>query len=142
MNNRARIICKRYEIRIRIEWAPPSPRFRSGRAFKRRATAKRAGTETPIHRGYPISELREFIATPSPRACCPGAAAGLGLPVGLNYCRNPPKPFKLLARLRISTSSTLKTRDTAWRRSLPACRITCIFSNAEQFINGVLARRR
>lgn len=59
-------------------------------------TAKRAGAETRIHRGYPISELWEFIATPSPRACCRGAAAGSGFPNGLNYCRDPPKPSKLL----------------------------------------------
>jgi len=54
MNNRARITHERCETLV---FALNGESFRSERAFKRRAAAKRAGAETLIRRGYPISEL-------------------------------------------------------------------------------------
>lgn len=103
---------------------------RNAHLSKACATARRAGAETLIRRGYPISELWEFIATLSPRACCRGAAAGLGLPSGLNYYRDPPKPSKLLVPATDQHLEHLKDVNTSNRRASSGI---YTFSNTEQF---------
>lgn len=61
-------------------------------------------------------------------------AAGLGLPSGLNYCRDPPKPSKLLVPATDQHLEHLKDVNTSSRRAPSGI---YIFSNAEQFTRTI-----
>lgn len=124
-------IYKRYETRIRIQMESSSTW--SVRLSDARRDAKQAGAELRIRRGYPISELWEFIATPSPRAYCRGAAASSGLPSGLNYCQDPPKPSKLLVPATDQHLEHFKDANVSNRRRAPSG-IHTISSNLRDYL--------